>query len=231
MRAVFFDAGGTLIHVDHARVSAAVGGVLGRAPSVDDFVAAEYAGRDAVEQLMATNGTGDDNSRWNVHFRAMLAALGFSEHEFDLVSAAIRAEHKRLHLWSVPAAGAAETLAALGRSGYVVACISNADGTVDRLLERAGLLEHLSFVVDSGRVGIEKPDPRIFRLALEQAGVAAEESYYVGDVYPVDVVGARGVGMVPVLLDPLGRYGSRGCLTTPDIPSLGRRLVSAKHAA
>jgi putative hydrolase of the HAD superfamily len=231
MQAVLFDAGGTLIHLDHARVAAAIGGVLGHAPAVGDFVAAEYAGRDAVEQLMETGGTGTDDSRWSVHFRAMLGALGLSDHEFDLVSAAIRAEHRRLHLWSVAAAGAAETLAVLRRSGYLVACISNADGTVDRLLERAGLLEHLSFVVDSGLVGIEKPDPRIFRLALEQADVAAEEAYYVGDIYPVDVVGARSVGMVPVLLDPLGRYGSRGCLTTPDIPSLGRELVSARNAA
>ena len=231
MRAVFFDAGGTLIHLDHARVAAAIHGVLGRSPRPGDFVAAEYAGRDAVEAAMASGETGTDNSRWNIHFRAMLAALGVAEHEFDVASPAIRAEHARRHLWSVAAAGAADALAALRRAGYAVACISNADGTVDQLLARAGLLDQLAFVVDSGKVGFEKPDPRIFHLALERAGVTAEESYYVGDIYPVDVVGSRAVGMVPVLVDPLGRYGARGCLTTPDIPSFVRPLVSARSAA
>jgi putative hydrolase of the HAD superfamily len=230
MRAVFFDAGGTLIHMDYARIAAAIGRVLGRSVAPNAFVAAEYAGRDAVERAMAAD-TGTDGSRWVIHFRAMLAAVGVDGAEFDRLAPAVREEHRKKHLWSVAAGGAAETLEALRRAGYLVACISNADGTVDQVLASAGLLDHLSFVIDSGRVGIEKPDPRIFHLALDQAGVTAEESYYVGDQFAVDVVGARAVGMEPVLLDPLGRYGDRGCRTAPDIPTLGRALVSARGAA
>ena len=76
-------------------------------------------------------------------------------------------------------------------------------------------------------VGVEKPDPEIFRIALRRAGVEAAEAVHVGDLYAVDVVGARRAGLEPVLLDPHGRYGDRGCRTAPDVPSFCRALVSS----
>jgi len=231
VKAVFFDAGGTLVHIDHARVASAIRTTLGREVGEDALVAAEYAGRDAIERAMADGTGGTDASRWTLHFRSMLGALGVSDAEFASVAPAIVSEHKRLHLWSRTAPGTAAALAALGRAGWLVACISNADGTVEDLLARVGLREHLAFVVDSGVVGVEKPDPGIFEIALRRSGMSASESYYVGDLFPVDVVGAQGAGMVPVLLDPLGRYRERGCRTTPDVPAFCRELVSAAAAA
>lgn len=231
MRAVFFDAGGTLIHMDYARIARAISTVLGRRLEPAAFVAAEYEGRAAVGAAMAAGELGTDSSRWAIHFRSMLAALGISDDEFERVSPAIRAQHAERHLWSVTPPGTAEGLAELVRRGWLVACISNADGTVDRLLEAAGLLEHLAFVLDSGKVGIEKPDGRIFAMALERAGTPGRESYYVGDLYPVDVIGARSAGLVPVLVDPLGRYGGLDCRTTRDVPSFCRELVSLENAA
>lgn len=230
-RAVFFDAGGTLLHVDYQRVAATLERVVGHAPAVGEFAEAEYAGRAAVEALMAMNGGSDDRMRWHVHFGAMLGALGYATHEIEAVAPAIGEENRRRSLWCVTVPGTAEALAALRRRGIVVGCVSNADGTVDRLLDQAGLLSELAFVVDSGAVGVEKPDPRIFAIALALAGVAPEETLYVGDLYPVDVVGARGAGLVPVLLDPLGRYQGRDCRTARDVPSLCRELVSALDAA
>ncbi len=231
MKAVFFDAGGTLIHIDHVRVAEVVRRELGATVAPEAFVAAEYAGRDAVERAMASGEAGSDSSRWRFHFRGMLSDLGFGDDAYDRVAPAIVAEHRKRHLWTSTAPGTADALAALGAAGFFVACISNADGTVSSLLEGAGLLPHLRFVVDSGVVGVEKPDARIFRIALEQAGVAAAESYYVGDLYPVDVVGARNAGLEPVLLDPLGRYGHRDCRTVADVPTFCRALVSAARAA
>jgi putative hydrolase of the HAD superfamily len=101
---------------------------------------------------------------------------------------------------------------------------------VEQLLAGAGFAPHLAFVVDSGVVGIEKPDPRIFDLALGLAGVGAAETLYVGDLYPVDVVGARRAGIEPVLLDPLDRYTARDCRTARDVPTLCRELVAARPA-
>ena len=231
MKAVFFDAGGTLVHLDHARIATALTTVLQRRFVADQLVAAEYDGRAAVEAYLAAGNLGTDNGRWSIHFRAMLAGLGVSDAEFDLVAPVIRAQHKEQHLWSSTRPGTAEGLEALAQAGWFVACISNADGHVADLLEAVGLRRHLTFVIDSGAVGLEKPDARIFELALRQADLRAEDAFYVGDVYPVDVVGAQRAGMVPVLLDPLGRYGERGCRTARDVPSLCRELVSLRDAA
>jgi len=227
LRAVFFDAGGTLVHPDYGRVADALRRSVGRAPSREALAEAEYAGRAAVEAAMSADPALADGTRWQLHFTGALTALGFTPDELRRAGPAIRAEHQRANLWTAVQPGAAEGLASLRRHGLIVGCISNSDGTVAELLASAGLGASLEFVVDSGVVGVEKPDPAIFRIALERAAVAPGEAMHVGDLYPVDVVGARRAGIEPVLLDPLGRYGDRGCRTAPDVPAFCRALVSS----
>jgi len=226
---VLFDAGGTLVNPDYGRVAAVVERVLGRRLGVAAFAEAEYAGRAAIEELMSRDGSqSSDGGRWTIHFGAMFAALGLSGDEIRAVGPHVVAEHGRANLWTAPQPGAAAGLAALGAAGFVVGCVSNADGTVAKVLEGAGMARHLRFVVDSGAVGVEKPDPRIFEIALRLAGAAPQQALYVGDLYPVDVVGARRAGIEPVLLDPLGRYGDRDCRTAPDVGTLCAELVSER---
>ncbi len=227
LRAIFFDAGGTLVHVDYARVRDALLRSVGRAPTVQALADAEYAGRAAVEAAMEADPTLLDGSRWQVHFFGALSSLGFARHELVKAGPEIRAEHERANLWTVVRPGTPAALAALRDRELTVGCISNSDGTVADILAQVGLGEVLDFVVDSGVVGVEKPDPTIFRLALDRAGVTAAEAMHVGDLFAVDVVGARRAGIEPVLLDPLGRYAGRGCRTSPDVPSLCHELVSS----
>jgi FMN phosphatase YigB (HAD superfamily) len=87
--------------------------------------------------------------------------------------------------------------------------VSNANGTVRAKLGRVGLAGFFEIIVDSHDEGIEKPDPRIFHLALRRMGVKAAEAAYVGDLYHVDVVGAEAAGLRPFLLDPFGLHGER----------------------
>ena len=239
MKAVLFDAGGTLVHIDYQRVAGVVHRVLGRQVHVRDFIAAEYAARAAVEAGMAKGDLPTDNDRWSVHFRTMLASIGVGTEEFGRVAPEVMAEHKRKHLWTHVQPGTSEGLAALHQAGYLLGVISNADGRIEQLLEVVGLRRHFAFVVDSGAVGVEKPDARIFEIALARAresgeqwaSLGAGDCFYVGDIHPIDVVGSRNVGMVPVLLDPLGRYGERGCRCITDVPSFCRELAATRAAA
>jgi len=102
-------------------------------------------------------------------------------------------------------------LAALRARGLRLVVVSNANGTLHRAFDRVGLTPLLDVVFDSFVEGVEKPDPRFFRLALERAGASAASTVHVGDIYHVDVVGARAAAITPVLVDPAGLYPDADC--------------------
>ncbi len=120
-------------------------------------------------------------------------------------------------LWNQPDPEAAAALRALADLGIRAAVISNSNGSVRSILTELGLARHLDFVLDSAELGVEKPDPRIFRLALARAGVEPADAVYIGDLYSVDVLGARQVGMEGILLDPGGCWGERDCPRAPGL--------------
>ena len=94
------------------------------------------------------------------------------------------------------------TLERLKQQKLVLGLLTNARrDTISSLHQRLGLESHLDFVVTSEEVGADKPKPEIFRAALDKAGVKAAEAVHVGDQYELDVAGARGVGINPILID------------------------------
>ncbi len=95
------------------------------------------------------------------------------------------------------------------RKQYAIAVISNADGRIDAVLRRCGIVDCFENITDSGKVGHEKPHPAIFEAALHAMKADAAASLYVGDMYSVDYVGARQAGMQAVLFDVAGAYRER----------------------
>jgi putative hydrolase of the HAD superfamily len=114
-------------------------------------------------------------------------------------------------LWHLPDPEALTALRLARDAGCVAGVISNSNGSVRSILEETGLAAHLQFILDSAVVGFEKPDPRIFLMGLAEARVEPHEAVYIGDLYSVDVLGARAAGMAAVLLDPGGVWGERDC--------------------
>jgi putative hydrolase of the HAD superfamily len=110
--------------------------------------------------------------------------------------------------------GARGAVDALAARGLRLACVSNSDGRAELHLVDTGMRAGLEFVVDSQLVGVEKPNPEIFRIALRRLGVAPERALYVGDIRCVDERGSRAAGMQFVLIDPYGDYGG------PETPSI-----------
>lgn len=222
LRAVFFDAGNTLIHMDYAAIAAALSrhgvrvgpGAVQRAEwRARVRLDAEVLARPAAAASTESAGIGAR------YLAFVLEALGVTDDAVVRAMAAWRRDYNvPFGLWTVaePAAGAA--LALVREAGLGAAVISNSNGTVRAILETLGLARWLDFVIDSSEVGIEKPDPRIFELALARAGLGPRETVYIGDLYSIDVVGARGAGITPVLLDPGALWGSRDCPTAPDLP-------------
>jgi putative hydrolase of the HAD superfamily len=109
-----------------------------------------------------------------------------------------------------------EVLAALRERGYRLGIVSNWDSRLLLISERLGLTPYLDFLLASAATGMEKPDSRIFHLALARAGVEADRALHVGDDYEADFLGARAAGLEAVLIDREGilREG------VPTLPSL-----------
>lgn len=92
------------------------------------------------------------------------------------------------------------TLRALQGTGYRLGVISNASHDLPDRLEDLGLARYFDTITYSFDVGVEKPHPKIFMEALEQLEVDASRAVHVGDSYEADVLGARGVGITPMLI-------------------------------
>jgi HAD superfamily hydrolase (TIGR01509 family) len=123
-------------------------------------------------------------------------------------------------LWSSVDAQTRQALAEFSSLGLRMAVVSNSDGTVEAGMRALGLRDFFDVVIDSAVVGHEKPDPKIFQFALQEMRVDASRAIYVGDLYSVDVVGARAAGIHPVLLDPHGDWGEIDCLTVGSLTEL-----------
>lgn len=78
---------------------------------------------------------------------------------------------------------------------YKMGVVSNFYGNVSTICQEAGLAESLAAILDSTQLGFGKPNPEIFRRALQALDVAAEESIFIGDSYDRDILPARGLGM------------------------------------
>ncbi len=98
------------------------------------------------------------------------------------------------------------TLKTLKEQKLILGLLTNASKTMISTHRKLGLEPYLNFVVTSQEVGADKPEPPIFLAALERAGVKASEAIHVGDQYKLDVAGARGVGIKPILIDRHNLY-------------------------
>jgi HAD superfamily hydrolase (TIGR01549 family) len=110
------------------------------------------------------------------------------------------------------------TLAALRSAGFRLAILSNRRQPCLEELETLGLGEYFDFALVAGEVSAWKPDPVIFRHALDRLGVPAAQTLYIGDNYYADILGAQNAGLQPILLDPQGFFPEAEC---PVIDTLG----------
>lgn len=208
LKAVLFDAGNTLIWLDHPYVVELLR-EHGVETSVEGLMEAEYGAKLLFDEL--ARSTADERTRGGMFFAAIFRGVGVEESAFPALSQRLFARHAEKNLWGSVRARTAETLDELRRRGYRLGVISNADGRAEQALDAVGLRPHFELVIDSGLVGIDKPDPRIFHLAAERMGVQPHEAVYVGDIYEIDVQGARAAGMQAILIDPLWKWDDRDC--------------------
>jgi HAD superfamily hydrolase (TIGR01509 family) len=210
LHTVFLDAGGVLLFPNWSRISTALA-KHGVDVSADALSRAEPRARKQIDD-QRTIGTTTDASRGWLFFDLILEQAGIPRS--DATAAALtelHAYHCENNLWELVPDGVRPALAALREHGLRLVVVSNANGTLRAHMTRIGLASEVDIVIDSCDEGVEKPDPRLFEIALKRAGARADTTIHVGDLYQVDVVGARAAGVRPVLLDETGLHVNVDC--------------------
>jgi HAD superfamily hydrolase (TIGR01549 family) len=222
---VFLDAGGVMITPDFPRLADALAR-RGIAASAEALAKAEPYVKRELDHAPTIQAT-DDRGRGYVYFDRILELAGiplsratadaveelvsFNDHEgaFDLVTP-----------------GAVEALGRLRRAACRLVVVSNSNGRVRRILRRTGLEPHVDLVLDSHEEGVEKPDPRLFEIALERSQADRAATIHCGDIYHIDVAGARAAGLSAVLLDSAGLYQDADCPRVQSLPEFADRLLA-----
>ena len=168
---------------------------------------------------------GTDQHRAAAYLEALFRLGGVPPERMEEVRTCLRRMHAERHLWCSVQDRTHQALDRLRKAGLRLGIVSNSDGRVDQALTAAGLRQYFDVVIDSSIFGREKPDPAIFQAALAALGVAPEEALYVGDLYEVDVVGARAAGIEAVLLTPDSTAPHRACRTAASIDELVDSLL------
>lgn len=213
---LLFDAGGTLVLIDPAEFAARVDGLVARSPSPRRLAEAHYRAMTAFSARLAA-GLATEWTWWLDHFLTLL--------DIPPGDAVLEALDGARGLWSHPIAGVESALRALRARGHRLAVVSNADGTVREGLVAAGLAESFELIIDSSEVGVSKPDPGIFHLALRRLDVGPGDAWHVGDSVYHDLGGARAAGLAgSVLVDPLG-LGPSGQVAVPSVAHLPALLA------
>jgi len=205
MRAVTFDFGQTLAELDHDFLVKRVhtfGAELDPGASRAATVAAWHAYGVAKPLGHAR--------AWQAMMLEYLRAGGVRKIRADVADAEYAEKiAQRLwdaqpthNLWRKPIAGMFELVADLGARQVPVGIISNSEGHLAELVEELGQRALFAVVIDSGRVGVDKPNPRIFELAAEALGVKLSDIVHVGDAWEADVLGACAVGAQAVWYAP-----------------------------
>jgi HAD superfamily hydrolase (TIGR01549 family) len=208
---LFLDAGGVLCHPSWVRVSnvLAAHGVI---VSPDALAAAEPAAKKELDDATVIGATNDVSRGW-LYFNGVFTRAGVPLSDVtDTALAEIRAYHGVENLWEHVNDDVRPALTDLRGLGLTLVVVSNANGRLRHLFDRLSLTQYFDVVLDSHEWGVEKPDPRLFQIALEKSAGKAGSTAHVGDFYHIDVVGARAAGLKEaILFDVADLYTDADC--------------------
>lgn len=224
---VFLDAGGVLVWPNWHRV-ADVLGAHGIEVAAADLAAVDPSVRrqlDVPAQIQAST----DQRRGSRYFDLVLEGAGISITDAARAAlSALRNYHDSENLWEYVPDFVPPTLRQLRGQGLRLVVVSNANGTLRKSFRRLGLDSLIDVLIDSAEIGIEKPDRRLFEVALARSGANRNATVHVGDFYNIDVVGARAAGLMAVLVDERGLYGDIDCVRVRSIVELPALIMASR---
>jgi HAD superfamily hydrolase (TIGR01549 family) len=220
---LFLDAGGVLVNPNWRRVALALTrhGACVTAEALQEAEPRAKYLMDTVEYVAASGDASRARRYFDLVFDLAGVATGPAR---EMALTEVREYHARENLWEEVPDDVSASLGRFQAAGLRVVVVSNSNGRLRDLLRRLGLFGYFSLVVDSFEEGVEKPDPRLFEVALSRAGARRESTLHVGDFYEVDVVGARAARLQAALLDVAGLYPEHDCPRFASLTALADAL-------
>lgn len=223
LETVFLDAGGVLLYPNWRRVSEALA-TQGVTVSAEALSAADPRARRELDDTR-TIGTTTDASRGWLFFDLVLAHAGTARSDATAAALAdLHRYHTASNLWEYVPDHVVPALEALRGRGLRLVVVSNANGTLRAHMDRLDLTRRFDCVLDSADEGVEKPEARFFDIALARSGASRATTIHVGDLYHVDVVGARNAGLRGVLLDEADLRPDADCPRVRTLDELVKRI-------
>ena len=231
------DAGNTVIFLDHARM-ARFANALGFSVNAETLIRTEGEAKTLLEgngespiEVEWASRTRPGARGWGQVIGTALHRAGVPRDRLAALLEKLWEDHVRWNLYSLVPTGLGEALDRVRAAGVKVAIISNSEGMLARIFEQLEILSHFDLVVDSGLFGVEKPDARIFHVALDKLGVRAEHALHLGDTYATDVLGARAAGVRTALIDPHGHYTGRfvDVARVAGVVEVARAMLASRH--
>ncbi len=224
---LFLDAGGVLVNPNWGRVAEALTR-HGLSVTTKALTQAEPRAKRRMDtnEYVAASG---DASRARRYFDLVFDLAGVPTgpaRQAALVE--VREYHARENLWEDVPGDVRPSLERFQAAGLRVVVVSNSNGRLRELLQRLDLFPYLSLIVDSFEEGVEKPDPRLFEIALDRVRARRASTLHVGDFYEIDVVGARAAGLQAALLDVAGLYSSHDCPRFASLTALADALCGPR---
>jgi HAD superfamily hydrolase (TIGR01509 family) len=192
IRAVSLDFGQTLASIDADLLVEKLARLDLRAdkPAIDAGIATAWAAYDQAVRA------GLGGHPWKLFMRTLLeAAVGSDSAGIERAVDSLWDDQPKRNLWRHPLPDMIELVKELRAGGVRYAILSNSEGRLAELIEEIGLAELFPIVADSGKLGIEKPDRRIFDWVANELGASPAEIVHIGDSLGADVEGALGAGM------------------------------------
>jgi putative hydrolase of the HAD superfamily len=230
VEAVFLDVGGVFHLPAHELVTAALrrAGVAADEALLDR---AHYAGVAAL-----VDWPDGDDGIWTAYERAYVESLGAPADRVAAAVAELDVAFRGPAIWSRLAPGSLDGLRRLEATGVTLAVVSNSDGTLEGRLRDEGICQvgegrgvPMTIVIDSAVVGVAKPDPAIFAIALGACAVTPDRVLHIGDTVGADVDGALAAGIRPIHLDPYGFCADGSHTHVPDLSTVAAALVAGRR--
>src|SRR4051812_16992930 len=191
--------------------------------SPEALMRADPIARREIDDLKVIGGTTDASRGW-LFFDLILAHAGIPRSDGTAAALVeLHAYHMASNLWEYVPPDVVPALEALRARGLRLVVVSNANGTLRAHMDRLEMTGRFDCVLDSADEGVEKPDPRFFEIALARSGAQRDTTIHVGDLYYIDVTGARSAGLRGVLLDEADLRPDADC---PRVRSLDELVLA-----